>query len=314
MLTIYTIKTPNGIYITDKPESRSYDRTYIKNLLVNGEPLKPTFHENWFFLAEVPFSVAKKDAKVINQRFELEDAETFPNLQQVYAYGDVHEGEDDDGDEYFTSDFEKIKALYVYKSDRLESIVPVDFEVVKLADVDLVPGVVPFSYEVSNIFSVQETSVKYPVLTQITVPSLLHPATPCFLSSKDTYDIIRYHIKRNINPELAQISSDYDFCFAVDKLIELYEPEAYTVNVNQYHKRRQPKHETRYRKNREIKVFEMTHEEAKYKGYTVIKGFSANSQAELADVIDSYLDKLMKTINEPLADCPHCKGVGVILK
>jgi hypothetical protein len=312
MLTIYTIATPNGIYITDRPESRSYDRTCLKALLVNGQPLKPTFHENWFIVDETPYSVARKEAKAVNQRFELSDPETFPNLQQVYVYGDVHEGEDD-GEEYFTYEFEKIKALYVYKSDRLESIAPVEFEVVELAHVDLVPGVVPFSYEVGNIYKVKEASVKYPILTQITVPSLLHPLTPCLLSSKDTYDIIRYHVKRSINPEVAQISSDHDFCFAVNKLIERYEPEEYKVNVNQF-KRRQPKYETRYRKNRDVKVFEMTHEESKYKGYTIIKGFSANSQAELADVIDTYLEELMIMINEPLADCPHCKGLGVVHK
>jgi excinuclease UvrABC ATPase subunit len=99
----------------------------------------------------------------------------------------------------------------------------------------------------------------------------------------------------------------------VSKLIELHDPESYKVNVNQY-KRRAPKYETRYRKTREVKVFEMTHDEKCYGNYTVIKGFSANSQAELAAVIDNYLDDLMKTINEPLVDCPHCKGMGVIIK
>jgi hypothetical protein len=204
--------------------------------------------------------------------------------------------------------------LYSYKSDRLESTVPVEFEVIELADVDLVPGVVPFSYEVSQVTKVTQNSVKYPVLTQITVPSLLHPATPCSLSSKDTYDIIRHHVKQHINLDVAKITSDYYFCFTVKKLIELYEPEEYKVDVNQFHKRSQPKYETRYRKTREVEVFEMTHDEKCYKGYTIIKGFSANSQPELAAVIDNYLDELMMEINEPLADCPHCKGLGVVVK
>ena len=314
MLTIYTINTPNGIYITDKPESRSYDRTCIGNLLVNGEPLAPTFHENWFLVSETPFSVAKKEVEIVNRRFELEDPETFPNLQQVYAYEDVCQGVDDDGDEYFIYDFDKIKALYLYKSDRLESTVPVEFEVIELADVDLVPGVVPFSYEVGRVTKVTQNSVRYPVLTQIAVPSILHPATPCSLSSKDTYDIIRHHVKQNINLDVAKITSDYDFGFAVSKLIELYEPEQYKVNINQFHKRRQPKYETRYRKTREVKVFDMTHTEASQKGYTVIKEFSAPTQAELTDVIENYLEGLMAMINEPLVDCPHCQGMGVVHK
>jgi hypothetical protein len=312
MLTIYTIATPNGIYVTDKPESKSYDRTCLKNLIVNGQPLKPTFHENWFVTEELPFSVAKVEAKVVNQRFELEDPETFPNLQLVYAYGDVHEGEDDDGNEYFTHEFEKIKALYIYKSDRLESVVPVEFEVVELASVNLVPGVVPFSYKVGETYSITERQVKYPVLTQITVPNILHPATPCSLNAKDTFDIIRHHVKQHINLDVAKISSDHDFCFAVTKLIERYEPEKYVVNVNQFHKRRQPKYETRYRKDREIKILAIA--PAPRDGYTVVEEFSADTQAELAEAIDQYLEDLMTMINEPLVDCPYCKGMGVVIK
>lgn len=312
MLVIYTIKTPNGIYITDKPESKSYDRTCLKNLLVNGQPLTPTFHENWFVVDEMPATVEKTQIASINKRFELTDPKTFPNLQQTYGYEEVYQGTDSDGDEYFTYEFEKIKLLYQYVSDRVESVVPVEFEVVELANVDLVPGLVPFSYEVGRVFKVTEKDVKYPVLTQITVPTLLHPATPCSLSSKDTYDIIRHHVKQNINLDVAEISSDYDFGFAVTKLIERHEPEKYTVNVNQFHKRRQPKYETRYRKDRGVKVLAIA--SAPRDGYTVVEGFSASNQAELAEVIDKYLQNLMVMINEPLADCPHCKGMGVIVK
>jgi len=64
---------------------------------------------------------------------------------------------------------------------------------------------------------------------------------------------------------------------------------------------------------REAKIFEMTHAESNYKGYTPIQGFEADNEAMLKEQIDNYLADLMDKINEPLVECPYCKGRGVIL-
>ena len=64
---------------------------------------------------------------------------------------------------------------------------------------------------------------------------------------------------------------------------------------------------------REIEIFEMTDDQHKYKGYTVIEGFKGNNIEELKENIDNYLKDLMAKINEPVVDCPHCKGKGIVL-
>jgi protoporphyrinogen oxidase len=51
-----------------------------------------------------------------------------------------------------------------------------------------------------------------------------------------------------------------------------------------------------------------------YKGYTPIKEVCAESEDELKEKVDNYLEKLMEFINKPVKDCPNCKGNGVILE
>jgi hypothetical protein len=56
----------------------------------------------------------------------------------------------------------------------------------------------------------------------------------------------------------------------------------------------------------------MTHEQEKYKGYSVIPEMFANSEAELKEKVDIWLEGLMEIINKPLCQCPHCQGTGYI--
>ena len=64
----------------------------------------------------------------------------------------------------------------------------------------------------------------------------------------------------------------------------------------------------------EIEIFEMTHTGKNYSGYTPIQPITANSQQELKDKIDNYLEELMAYINEPLIECEHCRGLGYVNK
>jgi len=63
---------------------------------------------------------------------------------------------------------------------------------------------------------------------------------------------------------------------------------------------------------RNFYIFRMTNECRKYKGYNVIPGVKANNIFELKKKVDKLLDDLMKVINAPIEDCPHCSGYGVI--
>jgi hypothetical protein len=97
----------------------------------------------------------------------------------------------------------------------------------------------------------------------------------------------------------------------VKKKVHLAKKVPYQRDISRYGARK-PKYITDYREIREIEVFEMTHANHNYKGYTVIEGFKGNNVEELKENIDNYLRDLMEEINRPLSDCPHCLGKGVI--
>ena len=197
-------------------------------------------------------------------------------------------------------------SLYEYKYDLTEE---------KREDVE-------FSIEIIatiDDFKIEKKKYKsYPVsiLDEITTRPLLLDTKPCKLSCSETYKIIREYIKTNIDHNWATIHSDYDFCFSVEKLIVLDEPEKYSVDINNMNffsnRKRKPKYETRYRKYRNIKIFEMA--PSSYQSYPVVKPFVGENYDDLVKNIEEYLSKLMPKINEPLIDCPHCKGAGVILE
>ena len=136
----------------------------------------------------------------------------------------------------------------------------------------------------------------------------------CKLGIKETYDIIRTFIKDNINSQVAEISTDYDFCFAVSKKIKLAKEYTYQVDVNSSiffdRKKKKPKYETRLQSNRLVKIFEMCHE--KYQSYTPIIPFEAENKEALKLYIDNYLEHLIQIINEPVCECPNCNGSGII--
>jgi hypothetical protein len=127
------------------------------------------------------------------------------------------------------------------------------------------------------------------------------------------YDMTRQYILDHIDNSVAKITSNYDFCFTVKKLVPLIEPETITYqNIFASTKRERNKIHTTIKKFNEMEIFEMTHEQSRYQGYTVIPEMHANSEAELKEKVDAWLEGLMAVINEPLCQCPHCQGTGYV--
>lgn len=297
MKTINFIKTSEG-FLVNLPASSSK--------FINGERLLPTYNTNWSKVISIsePKTLTESFNKVVERVWKLKpQISSFSQLPATLEYFDY----DDMKTRY--PDYE---GFYEPFTTYEEGTKEVKVQFVKIAEVDLVPGIVPFRYQTKDPFPITEKSVKYPLVSTITVPDILLPETPCFLSSKETYEIIREFVKRNINPKAAEVTSDYDFCFEVSKLVELHEPEPFQFNLNWNRKRAKPKYETRFRADRKVKCFSMTHDERNYESYPVIEGFSANSQRELKEKIDNYLKELIENINEPLIECPCCKGLGVV--
>lgn len=331
MLKLIAIKTDKGYYITDNINDEKYRGTEIKILKFDGEEPKITFHRDWFIIKSIPEKVEKeKDRPSINRRYELKTPETFPKFKKLYRADEVVIKEPCSENDYtreLTEEFQKIVSLYLYKDEpgemRYESI---EFEFEVLAEMKEIPDREPFKYEVWRTkwehegtslydnYSNNGNVVIHNILDKIVVPSVLLHTKPCEMSSETSYKIIRFYIQQNLDPDVAVITSDYDFCFTVEKRIKLAENEEYTIDKNMYKKRAKPKYVTRFRNSRTVKIFEMTYFPYCYENYTPVKGFRGKDEKDLRKNVDKFLKDLINKINEPLVECPHCNGMGVIIK
>ena len=134
----------------------------------------------------------------------------------------------------------------------------------------------PFSYQRYGDYNrpmqaITNSNVKKDIIDEIVTPSILMHNKPSKLSHQETFDIIRAYIKDNINPKVAEITSDYNFCLTVKKKINKVKPVEYTVDVNNniFSKRKKkPKYETRYQTHTSVTVFECAPKA--YQNYTVV--------------------------------------------
>jgi len=289
---LIAIKTKSKVLISDNIEGSSYFYTKIPNYIIDGEAAKKTYKNDWFQLDSLPVKIEKQvPAKRINERYELregfQETELTPKV--------INESYIDEDSEYY-----EVKGLYELKYEETEpTYEEIEFEINVIEETDE-------DFEVTR----QDYDYKYNLLDRIQTHPVLLPTRPCSLSREDSYKIIRNHVKANIDPRYAQITSDYDFCFTVKKNIELYKPESYTVNIN-HGTRRKPKYETRFNKSRTITVFETAPKS--YQSYSVCEPFVGKNVEDLNNNIKLFLDELMEKINEPFVECPNCKGNGVVL-
>jgi hypothetical protein len=325
-LHLLAIKTKSALYVSEKPGSRG--NTSLTSYLVDGKKPKASFHKNWIVLDKPPKKIEREVSQPnINHRFVLKDPSLSDKFQEIYQREDVAVlGESDYGYSNvwrWKPEFEGIEYLYKEVSDSQPNTkTSVEFEFSIILELDEIKEHGGFSYKAQKFcehegtFLITEKDAKNQLIDEIIFPEPVLPMKPTRFTSKQTYDIVRQYIKENINPQIAEITSDYDFCFKVKKRIPFSEPEKYTVDVNfdPFSKRKkQPKYETRYRRERLVEIFEMTSAPRNYKGYTPIKGFQGKNHTDLKEKIDFYLEALMGFINKPIKDCPHCHGNGVVL-
>lgn len=281
-----------------------------------------TFTQDWFRIKTLPKSVKKRvSQQPINQRYELIDEKLFPNLPKVLKKEDVYAGRDSDYNELWIEPYSKLVSLYKFFSDPQPDIfVEIPFELNTICELDNIKEYAGFSYPVQRtnwvsdgFYNLTEKNVHHFTIDEIVFPDILLNARTTFLTSKQSYSIIRKYIQDNINPKYATITSDYDFCFTVKKKIQLPAPIPYQRDISRP-RARKPVYTTNYRTSREVEIFEMTSEESKYQGYTPIKGFIGKNLEDLKTNIENYLKTLIAKINEPIIDCPHCQGKGVMLE
>ena len=160
---------------------------------------------------------------------------------------------------------------------------------------------------------------EYSHLEQMLTPEFMLHSRPCKLSSATMYKIVRAWVKESINPKAATISSDYEFCFQVNRKVKtkpiVRKTEIRKANGRSY---ATPRFNTSTTAFKEIPIFEMTYAGAGngnsgYDKYTIIPELQADNIQDLADRLKFYLETLMEDINKEVEECSCCNGVGYIV-
>ena len=228
----------------------------------------------------------------------------------------------DDYDLYFDEDgCFRLSRLYKYEYDLTQEEfedVEIEWEVIMNVDDFEQPPQICFEgigrgWD-NDLYRITNNDISHYALDEILVPPVLIHNRPCYFTSKQVYDITRQYVKEHIDLRVAAITSDYDFCFEVKKLIPLHSPKKITYQnlLAKTKKERQKIHTSTVKYRDNTTVLEMTHEGRKYQGYTPIPEMYANSEKELQEKMQKWLDYVISEINKPLIECPHCKGLGIV--
>ena len=310
------IKTDKGCFISDCYATHGYDYNYhqskIKELYFNGEQPYATYKGNWYYVKEYPEKIQTLVCgQRINERYELKNQELeSEKLPLIIGYKDK--------DKY---DNDVIDSLYSYKFDRASDYFKdVEYEIEEILDIEnyTFPPQIEYKgiHKVNwneETYKIKNCDVKHQLIDEIIYPEVMLHNRPCEFTSKQMYDITRQYILENIDNKVAKITSNYNFCFTVCKIIPLLEPETITYqNIFARTKRERSKVRTTIKKYEEKKIFEMTDVQERYKGYPVIPKVVANSETELKEKVDTWLAGLIEIINKPLCTCPTCSGNGYI--
>lgn len=328
MINLKYYRATNGLFVM----TNNYTlRDYYK---INNKELNDTHSSKWFFIeneTEIK-SVSKKQSDITKYLFilkdQFEEAAKLYDLKKVLNEQDVGYSLDEDYDMVWTNEkYNKYISFYKTETETIEgSYEEVEFTSEFLGDIEYSFEGKPENYTIrrtndqyvynENIIEEKLSKIcSYSELEKMLVPEFLLHKRPCSLTSFQSYGIIRLYVKENINSKYATITSDYDFCFTVKKRVKI---EPYNVKrelkTNRGKSYKSPRFIHHTIKYKEIEIFEMTHSERRYSGYTVIPGFKGDTLEDLINNIKCYLDELMEGINEPLEECKHCKGLGHFVK
>lgn len=315
-ISLIMVKTDKCCFITDCEHTDGYYYNYhtskIPKLVFDGNAAKPTFCQNWYEIPSYPEIIEEKiENERINVRYEIKNEDNITaTLPKTILY--------DNKDNY---DCDAIETLYEFRYDiapaRLEKI---NFEIRVLCEVENFEYAPMFDYDAVHKvnysytkYKISNVDISHSMVDKIFLPPVLLSNSPCKLSSTQVYNIIRQHIKDHIDTKVAKITSDYDFCFSVDKVIPLIEPKTIAYN-DLFAKKKKDREKLKFvtHSYKNVKIFEMTHEGDKYKGYTVINGIVAENEFELKEKLDNMLESLINLINKPLELCKECNGTGYI--
>lgn len=322
-LKIYGIKTNDGYYITSNILGHSW-KNHLSQCLVNGETPKDTFEKYWFKVEDEPKKIEKMISMPnINHRFILRDKSLESEKLPLEIKREVAQEQNNVGEWRWKPEYSSISLLYKLKYDEQEpQMKSVDFEYIEIAEIDKIidPAQTEFtlddrSWQSEKLRVISGNDTQSQLIDKIMFPTIMLGNKPKKLTSNQMYGIVRNYIKKHIDTRYAEITSDYNFCFEVKKVIHLSDPYEQKTEIMKQNGRpyKRPRYNTKYVADRKIVVFEMTHASDPYRGYTVIPSMVGEDIEDLKHKVDKYCKEIIDEINKPLVDCSHCGGLGVII-
>lgn len=315
-MKLYMIKTNTKCFITTcTPEE--WGSTYaksrgLKELLFDGEYAKPTYLPEWYVIDSYPTKIEKKGVVYDYRKYVLKDEyKGCLGFKEEVDYNDRFNFEHDI-DSFYNYEYQKREVNQ--EVDNLEIEVIMELENFNLPTIEYKAyGATNMNAYWDGEYNITNKGVRHQLIDKMMFPDILLPERPCKFTSKQMYDITRAYIKDNINNKYATISSDYNFCFKVEKKIKKYTPEEVTYyNIFARTKKQRNTPHKKTVKYRNETIFRMTNSVAKYNEYPIIEEMTAKNETELKEKVDTWLSELIEKINEPLVECPHCNGLGVI--
>ena len=285
-LNLIVVKTKkDGIFVSDNIKGDNYFTSKIPSMFFDDKLLVATFKKDWYKLEDLPNKIeTKPPSQSVNFRYELKQG--FPETEMTPKTISSVDWDEDS----------QMGGLYELKFDKIEKdLVEVDFNLEILSE--------------EENFSVEKAKYPYTttLITSLTTHPALHSERPCTISGAELYKILRKEIQIKLDRNYAKISSDYDFCLGVEKIIP-QEKQSYQVDVG----KRRPKYETRYTTSRSVKVLELC--PTPRDGYEVVKPILGENQKDLESKVEKYISNIIEELNKPLINCECCKGMGVIDK
>ena len=319
-ISIAAIKTDVCYFTQNANQTCGYSGHGLSDYLYDGKKAQPTFHPKWLKIAKPPKKIEIEVKQLdINYRFVLVDKTLeSPKFPLSFTRESVCFYNEKDYYWQWKTEFTHLSSLYKEVSDPVPNAletVPFDFKVV--CEIDNIKEYAGFSYLTQKTHWISDgkvnltnKDVSYQGIDRIVFPDVVLPSRPSVLSSEQSYGIIREFVKTHINPKVAEVTSDYDFCFTVCKKVKIATP--YTHIWDDKVGRKTVKR-SRFVSDRRVEIFEMTHTGSNYKGYTPISGFRGKNHEDLRENIDKFLKDLIADINKPIEECQCCKGMGVVV-
>lgn len=245
-----------------------------ENYLMNGKEIEKTFKDYWYISKNEPKQLQEKDKIKVNERWELKNKELYNETIPLIV------------DEHTKEKYNSLiqSDLYNYSYDEKEILKDIPLNVISFTEIN---EDIPFDYE-----TIVETSdgwcckrktkylierVEYSIQDNCLVPEMIKDLTkPCILPKKILYDILTDYIKRNIDRNVAKITSEYSFCIRIEDI----------------------------RNGRKILEWENDYD----KRYTLNNLYASNFK-ELTEKLDKMKEDVINYINKRHI-CECCNGTG----